>query len=186
MERTCSIVEDGERCGKTARMRGWCSMHHQRFLRHGDPLIAGRRVITGSVEDRLWGRVDKTETCWLWTGHTAGEGYGVISVDGRDAYVHRLVHEWLVGPIPEGYEVDHLCRVRLCVRPEHLEAVTQQENHRRAMAYRRAKHAARTHCRHGHPWKTNAYFDRGRRRCRTCQRAAQRAWYYRQKGEEPA
>lgn len=158
----CSI----EGCGKLARTRGWCPMHYTRVLKHGDPLT---RLPMGPepgtqrqpVEPRFWAKVNKTESCWLWMSGTAGEGYGVFHLEhGRQVYAHRFAYELLVGPIPEGLEIDHLCRVRLCVRPDHLEAVTPQENQRRANA--------KTHCPRGH--------DReGRPHCRICKRDAARA-----------
>lgn len=82
-------------------------------------------------EDRFWPRVNKTDTCWLWTGGTAGK-YGTFRMPGGiKVYVHRFICEQVVGPIPEGLEIDHTCRVHLCVRPDHLEAVTHKENMRR-------------------------------------------------------
>ena len=71
--------------------------------------------------------------CWLWLGGTAG-GYGLFSYEGRRILAHRVIYEWLNGPIPKGIHIDHLCFIRLCVSPSHLEAVTPQENVRRAVA----------------------------------------------------
>jgi hypothetical protein len=69
--------------------------------------------------------------CWLWRGGTFPADYGSISLDNESKLVHRLVYEAAVGPIPEGYEIDHVGRIRACTRPEHLEAVTLAENVRR-------------------------------------------------------
>lgn len=74
-------------------------------------------------------------SCWLWDGARAGEGYGVFKWRGRQSYAHRYAHEYYKGAIPDGYLIDHLCRVRLCVNPEHLEAVTCQANILRGMSY---------------------------------------------------
>ena len=126
---------------------------------------------------RFWPKVNKTETCWLWTGAKSSAGYGQISDRGRALYAHRLAYEWLVTPIPEGLVIDHLCRVRHCVNPDHLEPVTQAENVRRgetgAASSARAKLQA--DCKHGHPFSgDNLHIYKGRRVCRTCQSMAWR------------
>ena len=74
---------------------------------------------------RFWMRVTK-DYCWLWTGETATNGYGRANIDGRNQPAHRVAYEWLVGPVPDGLELDHLCAVRNCVNPVHLEPVTHQ------------------------------------------------------------
>jgi len=83
------------------------------------------------MPERFFAKVDKGGPggCWLWVGSNNGR-YPVFPKGGR--YAHRWSYEHHVGPIPEGYEIDHLCRVTLCVNPTHLEAVTPQENKRRA------------------------------------------------------
>lgn len=113
--------------------------------------------------------------CWQWTAGTAGEGYGSFyrgrsssSEHGRD-YAHRWSYEHHVGKIPEGMVVDHLCRNRRCVNPDHLEAVTQQTNVDRGHG-----NGKQTHCPAGHPYAgENLYFTpKGGRQCRECKRAA--------------
>lgn len=84
----------------------------------------------GSVEERFWAKVD-VGVCWLWTGSTNGNSYGRFSLDGRMVPAHRWAYEALVGPIPPGLQIDHLCRVPLCVNPDHLEPVSQADNKRR-------------------------------------------------------
>jgi len=84
--------------------------------------------------DRFMEKVDQTETCWIWTGAKTPEGYPVFwSGDGHNVYAYRWAWEHFVAPIPAGYEIDHVCRNSLCVRPhpEHLEPVTGDENNRR-------------------------------------------------------
>lgn len=85
------------------------------------------------MEDRFWAKVDALGPCWLWTKGKTANGYGRFGVTSKDK---RLAHifAWttLVGPVPEGLQLDHLCRVRLCVNPDHLEPVTPQENWRRS------------------------------------------------------
>ena len=133
------------------------------------------KTITSS-EERFWARVDKHGSaehpdCWLWTGCLNSGGYGSW---GR-TLAHRFAYQARRGPIPEGLCIDHLCRVRRCVRPDHLEAVTQSENVRRGImpaiggASSKARAASREACSHGHPWNDeNTYFWRGNRRCRPC------------------
>lgn len=108
--------------------------------------------------------------CWLWTGSTA-RGYGKVTIKGRNYLVHRLVYEVLVGPIPEGYEVDHLCFVRNCYNPAHMEAVTKAENVRRGV--KRNSHHNKTHCIRGHPLSgenVRLRISRYGRACRACER----------------
>lgn len=86
-----------------------------------------------TVEERFWAFVDKTDTCWLWTTSATSPRYGVFWVGGkkRSAYAHRFAYELLVGPIPEGMHIDHVCENRLCVNPDHLEPVTAAKNTQR-------------------------------------------------------
>lgn len=103
--------------------------------------------------------------CWLWIGGGPGVGYGK----------HRMVYSELVGEIPAGLDIDHKCRVRCCVNPDHLEPVTRKENLRRGIisTVQHARHAAKTHCVHGHEFTPeNTYTDTRlgivRRTCKTC------------------
>jgi hypothetical protein len=107
-----------------------CRCHYSRWQRHGDPLVT---VIAaeGTAAERMWPRVDKTDSCWNWTGAVSTAGYGQIRF-GKVLYTHRVSYEALVGPIPDGLELDHLCRNRRCCNPDHLEAVEPAENQRRA------------------------------------------------------
>jgi hypothetical protein len=96
------------------------------------------------VADRLWERVERQpDGCWLWTGPLTYRGYGLMSVgsetDGSAGTksTHRLAYELAVGPVPAGLELDHLCRVKACCNPAHLEPVTSSVNKLRAVAARR-------------------------------------------------
>ncbi len=101
--------------------------------------------------------------------------YGQLGVDGTKVQAHRFAYELLVGPIPDGLEIDHLCRVTACVNPAHLEPVTGQVNTLRGDTPA-AKNAAKTHCPQGHVYSVkNTGVGNGRRRCRTCGRERTRA-----------
>lgn len=78
--------------------------------------------------DRFWSKVNKTESCWLWTASTKPQGYGEFRLNGGNKYAHRLVFAELNGPIPEGIEIDHKCYNRSCVNPKHLRPVTKAQN----------------------------------------------------------
>lgn len=121
---------------------------------------------------------DTNGGCWLWTGNTNWGGYGRVRThSGADlASTHRVAYQIANGPIPEGYQIDHLCRVRCCCNPAHLEAVTQRENLRRGNGVS-SRNAAKTHCIHGHEYtpENTGRGSRGRRRCRACQSAKDRA-----------
>ena len=94
-------------------------------------------------ERRLLSRIDQGADCWIWTGTRLRDGYGRVNRDGRTVAAHRAVYEHLVGPIGEGLVLDHLCRNKSCVRPEHLEPVSFFENLRRgAAAISRSEHSA--------------------------------------------
>lgn len=130
---------------------------------------------------RFWDKVRKTETCWLWTARLHHNGYGRISKDGEMQQAHRVAYELLVGPIPEGLDLDHLCRNRACVNPAHLEPVTRRENLLRGVGLA-AIHAQRTHCPKGHPYDAaNTLVEKnGARKCKTCKYAIVRRWRERQ------
>jgi hypothetical protein len=113
--------------------------------------------------------------CWIWAKYIARTGYGQTFAGGRVVYAHRHFYEQYVEPIPEGLQIDHLCRVRSCVNPEHLEAVTQRENILRGNSLG-ALRARQTHCKHGHEFtpENTRIASNGTRRCRACGRERSR------------
>jgi hypothetical protein len=135
--------------------------------------------VTNDLMTRLVDNVTLSESgCWDWTGATNSRGYGRITFMGRTTYAHRQVWETVVGAIPDGLELDHLCRNTMCVNPDHLEPVTHAENIRRSPtgAEKSARYAAWTHCRRGHertPENTRIGPD-GVRRCRPCHALGER------------
>lgn len=126
-----------------------------------------------SLAERFMAKVEKTDTCWLWTGAVAAAtGYGRFYTAANPPVdsAHRVAHRLFIGPIAAGLDVDHLCSVRNCVNPDHLEAVTRLENIQRV--YR-----GQTHCNNGHELTPdNLVTSHPRRTCKTCARERARAW----------
>lgn len=134
-----------------------------------------------SIQERFWSKVlkdpdDPERGCWLWIGSYMGGGYGQFSIDGKHIYAHRWSYQSVKGAIPDGLVLDHLCRVRHCVNPAHLEAVTNRENLRRGEGFV-GKQARQTQCKRGHDFtpENTRITRRGERHCRTCSREAERA-----------
>jgi hypothetical protein len=129
--------------------------------------MSAHRLTPEERQESIEARIIKGDGCWTWSGTHTYNGYAFASHTRFEQRVHRAMYEWHVGPIPEGFVVDHLCRNRGCVRPAHLEAVTVSENARRGVVARFG-----TTCRAGKHDVTlpNAYYNYGRRRksCRLC------------------
>lgn len=124
-----------------------------------------------STSDRFWAKVDRTTECWIWTGALSANGYGSF----RGTSAHRWAYEHIIGPVGEDLDLDHLCRVRACCNPAHLEAVTRSENLRRGYAARGSEPA----CQRGHdftPANTGTNSRSGHRFCRECSREHKRAY----------
>lgn len=121
---------------------------------------------------RFWSKVYPADNGrWLWIGAKGSKGYGNLCVGKRFLNAHRASYSALIGDVPQGLVLDHLCRTRLCVNPAHLEAVTQQVNLLRGEGVT-ARNAAATTCKLGHP--LTGRDGRGCRYCPICQRATWR------------
>lgn len=192
--RSCCV--DG--CDLPHFAKDYCEPHYARALRNnGDPLVhkpIWRRSI--GPEERFWAKVDKNGPipecrpdlgpCWLWLGSKIKKGYGNCRWEGKVWRAHRVAYLLVHGVVPahrSGFELDHLCHVRSCVNPAHLEAVTYYVNQERGVGTVIARSLTRTHCPKGHALdETNTYhLPKGGRVCRICQLANQRAWYHRKK-----
>lgn len=183
----CSV----ETCTSPAKLKGMCRLHYHRNWRLGTPTPKfGKNVSDTPLAVRFWSFVEKTDDCWRWTGAPTTFGYGKLKFKNAPLAAHRVAYELLVGPIPEGMSLDHLCHTRdltcpggkkcphrLCVNPEHLEPVSGRENRMRGRSFAPVN-AAKTECIHGHPFDAaNTYITtKGTRVCRACTSASQRAY----------
>lgn len=169
---TCSI--DG--CDGRTKAHGWCIKHYFRARRYGHPTGSGRATPLERFDANVH-RGNDPDACWHWTGHCDDDGYGQFWVNNRNLRAHRFAYEMHVGPIPDGLVIDHLCRVRRCVNPRHLEPVTIGENILRGQdGHLQARHTNR--CHRGHELtEDNFYVPTGKpnqRVCRECSRAKDR------------
>lgn len=143
--------------------------------------MSGKRLSRDYYVAKYWAHIEQDENgCWRWQGSLKSNGYASFYAGGgrgtNKTYAHRFAYELLIGPIPDGLDIDHLCRVRDCSNPGHLEAVTHRENMLRGDTFA-AKHARKTHCHQGHPFdEVNTYWflDGSGRGCRTCRNARSR------------
>lgn len=125
--------------------------------------------------ERFWSKVliENPYSCWLWRAGKQSDGYGIFQLRRRKpALAHRVAYKLWFGTVPDGFELDHLCRRRDCVNPYHLESVTHYENMRRGDVWKTLNaNAIKTHCPKGHEYNTaNTRVYRGLRYCRECDR----------------
>jgi len=167
-------------CGQTTRLSDRTDL--ARSVTKGQPIhyISGHHR-RRPIEERFWEKVDKNgpDGCWLWIG-AQSRGYGRVAWRGRQEACHRLSYILLVGPIPIGLELDHLCRVPSCVNPEHLEAVSHRENMHRGYNIG-AVNAQKKCCLKGHIFDlfNTRIKTTGHRECKAC--ARDRRYTYRKK-----
>jgi hypothetical protein len=119
---TCAV----ESCGREYHARNYCLMHYVAARRRGElPKLTTEDVFVGNFDINEAG-------CWQWLGNKDAKGYGFIGVGKKTRQrAHRWVWDTYVSPIPEGWQIDHLCRNPSCVNPDHLEPVPGMENQRR-------------------------------------------------------
>ncbi|MGI9492326.1 MAG: HNH endonuclease signature motif containing protein [Geminicoccaceae bacterium] len=123
--------------------------------------------------------------CWLWIGNCNQHGYGAIKVNGKNHKAHRISYQIFKGEIARGLHIDHLCSVRCCVNPDHLESVTVSENRRRTIerGLARFANADKTHCKRGHPLSGHnlRVYPDGSRQCRICLEATRQRYLARKR-----
>lgn len=162
----CNVVN----CEKPVlnKRRSLCSAHYLRFMRHGH---TASELIDRSEFQKFEDKYipEPNTGCWLWLGNQSGSGYGMFWYGKRHGYAHRFAYEHYRSAIPKDLEPDHLCRVRHCVNPWHLELVTHKENTLRGDSPT-AVAARRITCKEGHAYSQNKY----QRYCRICHRIWQR------------
>lgn len=151
-------------CARYAHARGYCNMHYIRVRKHGSTELPPKP----GLYERFFANIEPTGFCWEWRAYRDASGYGRFMVDRSPRMAHRVCYEALVGPIPEGLQLDHLCRNPACVNPDHLEPVTPEENSLRGFAPKIVSSRTKV-CVNGHSTE-DAYLrpDGKGRQCRTC------------------
>lgn len=142
---------------------GLCVHHYNQHRKDGaTETLMPIHLRTATAEEKFFRYTVASKSCWWWEGPTNENGYGVLTHDYQDTYAHRWIWDHLVGTIPEGMTIDHLCTNKRCVNPEHLEVVSRSVNNLR-------RHGNRVFCKRGHSM-SDAYQrpDGGGRMCRTC------------------
>lgn len=162
-DRICCIDD----CQARVLRRGLCATHYAQW----EPNDWGL-----TPHERFWEKVDVGHPlgCWVWVGRRAANGYGRFWVTGGDVQAHRFAWEAMRTPIPPGLTIDHLCRNKLCVNPDHLRVVDQRTNILASEGLT-ARNARKTHCKRGHPFagENLRVKPNGERVCRQCVRYRQ-------------
>jgi phage terminase large subunit-like protein len=171
--RVCS----DETCGRDVYAQGLCGKHYQR-ARSAGLLTLNPMKSLPTNEARFWAYAQPNRYgCWAWTGSINPLGYGSLRlIEKRNKAAHLFAYELLIGPVPDGLVLDHLCQNRACCNPHHLEPVTRWENTRRGRNHI-AANARKTHCMRGHALSGEnvRVGARGRRSCRQCERELRKA-----------
>jgi hypothetical protein len=176
MATDCSV----EGCERPTKAKGLCNTHYLRVLALGSTELPYRP----SPEERFWLKVDRRgeDDCWEWLAAKGEMGHGRFWTGSRPGVAHRFSYELLVGPIPDGLELDHLCRNPRCVNPKHLEPVTHVEN------IHRGAHRMKTHCPQGHEYTPDniRWVGGTRRSCKICYKVQSYAATKRRRAREKA
>lgn len=188
----CAVVERGcsfEGCSRPVRSGTECEMHATRRRRHGDPSVVLKAKNVPAI-DRFLAKIEiDANGCWLWQGARTPNGYGQFwfGPDLKRGLAHRWSYTFFVGSIPPDRELDHLCRVRECCCPDHLEPVSRLQNVERGdgprlSRERAALYAPPERCRRGHEMtEANTYTFRGYQKCRRCKADRQREYQQRKR-----
>lgn len=171
------LVDECTRAVGPKGARGWCTVHYQRYLSTGSPVGTTRP----SDAERLFAKVREAGDCWEWTGSLDGSGYGLFSTKREHQFMqrtHRWSYQYFRAEIPDGLQIDHLCRNRACCNPWHLEPVTPLVNSQRGLGP-----GSRTSCPQGHAYTNDNTYRTpdGRRVCRKCTAESRRRYEMRKK-----
>jgi hypothetical protein len=166
-----STIQPGYcQCGCGTHIGFYPVTNRRKGMVKGAPKKFARGHYHPPVEARFWAKVEKLgpDDCWIWNGATSA-GYGHFHFGDTHVLAHRWSYEQAIGTIPNGLQLDHLCRTPACVNPDHLEPVTLAENVLRGISLS-AKNARKTHCKHGHELTPENTYVRpsGFRNCRAC------------------
>lgn len=129
MTKPCSVQD----CDNPSLCKSMCRTHYKRMARNGHlELVGWPPAPRIPLAERFWSRVEKTSGCWIWQGRLDTGGYGTIGHEGKTLRAHRVAFELSGNELTDGLVIDHLCQVKRCVNPDHMEQVTQAENVARA------------------------------------------------------
>lgn len=187
----CSMAE----CDSDARARGLCSKHWQSAKRSGtlpkEWTREQRKPVPIEAKLEKWKSINPETGCWEWTRTLSEDGYGKVPISGsRYGSVHRISYQIAKGEIPDGFELDHLCRNRRCFNPDHLEPVTRRTNVVRGLlpGMMKRKAVSQTHCKNGHLLFGENLVLQGPEKkfrvCRICRAERQKRRYHERKSKE--
>lgn len=128
-------------CERDHYAKSYCFAHYKRMRKGSD--MSSPIELRGDSDKRFWAKVAKGPGCWHWVGAPTAQGYGLIRYGGKYRTAHRVSYEINVAPLPDGMQIDHACRNRMCVNPDHLRVVTDGENKQNLVARSNSKSGIR-------------------------------------------